>query len=60
MREGILVLFMAAGIVSIAYSQELVHYSFEESMLATQQTNQQFIVNSLNDNPLLEDYDVKF
>ena len=57
---GILVLSMFSWLVSITYAQKLVHYSFEESMLAAQHTTQKITVNSLNDNPQLEDYDVKF
>ena len=43
-----------------AHTQGLAQYTFEESQLAAQQSKRTFAVNSLNDNPLLEDYDVKF
>jgi aminopeptidase N len=57
---GILFLILAAGLTFPAYAQGLVHYSFEESKLAAQQSTLTSTVNSLNDNPLLDDYDVKF
>jgi len=43
-----------------AYAQGLVHYSFDQSQLAAQESTRTFAVSSLNDNPLLKDYDVKF
>jgi aminopeptidase N len=55
-----LVLSMLSGLVSTTYAQKLVHYSFEESMLAAQQSTRNFSINSLNDNSRLEDYDVQF
>ncbi|MCD4710921.1 MAG: hypothetical protein K8R52_08750, partial [Bacteroidales bacterium] len=55
-----LLLLVAAGFVTISQAQELVQYSFDKSALAAQQATQHFTVNALNDNPLLEDYDVKF
>ncbi|TFH22027.1 MAG: hypothetical protein E4H10_14410, partial [Bacteroidia bacterium] len=59
-RTGILLLLVAAVLAFPAYSQGLAQYAFEESQLAAQQSKRTFAVNSLNDNPLLEDYDVKF
>ena len=41
-------------------AQGLAHYSFEESQLAAQESKRTFALNTLNDNPLLQDYDVKF
>jgi len=43
-----------------AQTQGLAVYSFEESQLAVQESKRTFAQNTLNNNPLLEDYDVKF
>ncbi len=61
MRKTGLLLFLMTGIFfSIVKAQSLVNHSFEESSLAKLETSRSASVQSLNDNPLLEDYDVKF
>jgi aminopeptidase N len=60
MRSGILLLLIVGGMSFSSFAQGLAHYSFEESQLAAQERTRTIAPNSLNDNPLLEDYDVKF
>lgn len=60
MRMFSLLLLLTAGSVTISQAQDLVSYSYEKSALAAQQGTVQQTVNALNDNSLLEDYDVKF
>jgi aminopeptidase N len=55
-----LLLLVASGTWTLSQAQELIKYSFDKSALAAQQATQRYTVNALNDNPLLEDYDVKF
>lgn len=55
-----LLLLLAAGSATLSHAQELVGFSYEESALAAQQGKIRKNVNTLNSNPLLEDYDVKF
>lgn len=57
---GRLLLLAATGPLATSHAQELVSYPFEKSALATQQATQRLTVNALNDNPLMDDYDVKF
>jgi len=59
MRILFLLLF-AAAVSFPARSQGLVNHSFEESQQAALEGHRTHAVNSLNENPLLEDYDVKF
>jgi aminopeptidase N len=53
-------MLLAAGVYFPALAQGLVNHSFEESQQAAMEGHRTFVVNSLNENPLLEDYDVKF
>jgi aminopeptidase N len=53
-------LMTATGSGVCAQAQKLVPYSFEKSALAARQASRHITVNALNDNPLLNDYDVKF
>jgi len=59
-RNIFFLLLLAAGVSFPAFAQGLVKHSFEESRQASLEGHRTIAVNSLNENPLLEDYDVKF
>jgi len=56
----ILLLILGAGMAFPTHAQGLVHHSFKESQQAALEGHRMISVNSVNDNPLLEEYDVKF
>lgn len=57
---GMLTILLLAGTGTHAGAQDLIHIPFRESRLAAQQERSFSVPLRLNDNPLLESYDVKY